>query len=99
MEGNALLLDKRSPESALLWKFNVPRDGIYYLFGLWQTDGIERNLFEFSVDGDKADVHRNPGMELPQACAVIEEKKTVEMDKDGLLSLLDRPYIQPSLFG
>ena len=32
-----------------------------------------------------ADVHRNPGMELPQACAVIEEKKTVEMDKDGLL--------------
>ena len=61
-EGNALLLDKRSPESALLWKFNVPRDGIYYLFGLWQTDGIERNLFEFSVDGDKADVHRNPMM-------------------------------------
>ena len=59
-EGNALLLDRRNPESALVWRFQVPRDGIYYLFGLWQTDGIERNLFEFSVDGDQADVHRNP---------------------------------------
>ena len=57
-----LLLDRRERETPLLWKFEVPVDGVYYFFGLWQTDGIERGLFEFSVDGDTPDVHRNPMM-------------------------------------
>ena len=61
-KGDALQLDLRQKEIPLLWKFEVPADGIYYLFGLWETDGIERDLFEFSVDGDKMDVHRNPQM-------------------------------------
>lgn len=57
-----LLLDRRERETPLLWKFEVPVDGVYYFFGLWQTNGIERGLFEFSVDGDIPDVHRNPMM-------------------------------------
>ena len=61
-EGNALLLDRRKEAIPLIWKFEVPADGIYYLFGLWETNGVERDLFEFSVDGDRMDVHRNPLM-------------------------------------
>ena len=61
-EGNALLLDRRKEAIPLIWEFEVPADGIYYLFGLWETNGVERDLFEFSVDGDRMDVHRNPLM-------------------------------------
>jgi len=49
----SLKLPPGSVDKPLIWEFEIPEDGIYYFFGAFHTSGLMRNLFEFSVDGDK----------------------------------------------
>lgn len=48
----ALLLESRNPEVPLRWEFELPRSGRYYFFWRGNTSKIQRNLFEFSLNGD-----------------------------------------------
>ncbi|OQA83165.1 MAG: hypothetical protein BWY31_02960 [Lentisphaerae bacterium ADurb.Bin242] len=50
----ALQLNPAKEGEPLIWEFEIPEDGIYYFFGAFHTSGLMRNLFEFSVDGDKS---------------------------------------------
>ena len=52
--GGAIRIDARDGAKPLIWNFDVPEDGIYYFFAHFHTTGIQLNLFDFSVDGDKA---------------------------------------------
>ncbi len=49
----SLQLNPAKGNEPLVWEFELPEDGIYYFFGAFHTAGLMRNLFEFSVDGDK----------------------------------------------
>jgi len=47
-----LSLPAADPTAGLTFEFSVSRPGIYFLFARFYTNGMEQNLFEFSVDND-----------------------------------------------
>ena len=52
MYGNGVLFSPADCREPLAWEFELPRSGRYYFFWRGSTSGIQRNLFEFSLNGD-----------------------------------------------
>lgn len=50
--GNGVLFSPADCREPLAWEFELPRSGRYYFFWCGSTSGIQRNLFEFSLNGD-----------------------------------------------
>ena len=48
----SLRLKRLHEEKPLIWKFEVPVAGNYFVFGLFKTSGIQLKLYEMSLDGD-----------------------------------------------